>query len=170
MSAGERKIISQSYAPMFARYWQIEKAIRMRVGEFKPTHKLTIENLKYHTSEESVYMEVTFLDAGRLPSGADWTGCMRYYYSYVDWIAYNKPSFGVDAKGDICNFIGLLLHQQMGSPDEKNVIAMRLDELNEDDEDGDRDEDSPGNYDDDDDDDDDEDDRWSIDYPPEDWQ
>ena len=140
MQSKERRIIKNSYAPMFARYWQTEKAIRLRVGEFRPTHKLTIENVKYHTSEEGIYMEVSFIAAGRLPSGGDWTGCMRYFYSYVDWLAYNKPSFGVNSEGDICNFLGLLVQHQMNAPGEPSIIKFRLDELNESDAD-DKDED-----------------------------
>ena len=149
-----RVYISNSFAPVYARYWQIEKAIRLRCGEFKPTHKLTIENLIYHTSEESVYMEVTFLEAGRMPSGADWNGCLRYYYSYIDWIAYNKPSFGVNSEGDICNFIGLLINHQSGPLGEKNVVALHLDVLDDNSDGSDNDKSGPDDGDDDDDDDD----------------
>ena len=111
-------------------------------------------NVQYQTSDELLCMEVTFLAAGRLPSGGDWTNCMHYYYSYLDWIAYGKPSFGVNVEGDICNFIGLLTQYQMASPmSDKQVVAFKLDKLEEDGSDND-------DIDDDDDDDDDEGEEW----------
>lgn len=136
----ERRIVTGSYAPKFARYWQIEKSIRLRCGVWRPTHKLVIENLQYHTSDELLCMEVTFLNAGRLPSGGDWVNCMHYYYSYLDWVAYGKPSFGVNTDGDICNFIGLLMQYQLASPlSDRQAVALRLERLDDDDEDSDDD-------------------------------
>ena len=128
----EKRILTNSYAPVYARYWQTEKAIRLRCGEWKPTHKLVIKNVEYNTTEEQLYMEVSFESAGRLPSGGDWGGCVRFFYSYVDWIAYGRPSFGVDMNGDLCNFLSLLVNYQSSPRSDTSLVAFQLTPLDED--------------------------------------